>query len=276
MNAVVSYIQMGDQRYTKYYFMVPLVVVLFLVIIVFIVLMTNAERRIPVQYAKRVVGRKMYGGQSTHIPIKVNMSGVLPIIFASSHPLHSRHHRRFHECGRHRWHHGARFLERALAMINTGCMPMLYFFLIMAFNYFYVAIQYNPHGDRQQPAERTTVLFPGIRPGKPTAEFIARVVSARSLLVGAHLPGYHRHPAPSASGSAYGHEHLPGRYFASSSWSALPWIPVRQLEIPDDDASLQRLPGIIVPFCGRGNAGFTDRKRYSVMKLILLGRPWCR
>ena len=69
---------------TKYYVYVPLVLVIFLAIIAFIVIMTNAERRIPVQYAKRVVGRKMYGGQSSHIPIKVSMSGVMPIIFASS------------------------------------------------------------------------------------------------------------------------------------------------------------------------------------------------
>ena len=67
-----------------YYALVPIVVVLLLAMIAFIVWMDNAERRIPVQYAKRVVGRKMYGGQSTHIPIKVNMSGVLPVIFASS------------------------------------------------------------------------------------------------------------------------------------------------------------------------------------------------
>ena len=67
-----------------YYALVPIVVVCVLLMIAFIVWMDNSERRIPVQYAKRVVGRKMYGGQSTHIPIKVNMSGVMPIIFASS------------------------------------------------------------------------------------------------------------------------------------------------------------------------------------------------
>ncbi|MEF9853127.1 MAG: preprotein translocase subunit SecY [Hydrogenoanaerobacterium sp.] len=79
-----QYIELANKGETQYYFLVPLVLVLFVAIIGFIVLMTNAERRIPVQYAKRVVGRKMYGGQSTHIPIKVNMSGVLPIIFASA------------------------------------------------------------------------------------------------------------------------------------------------------------------------------------------------
>ena len=75
------YIQLDN---TAYYALVPTVVVCLLAMIAFIVWMDNAERRIPVQYAKRVVGRKMYGGQSTHIPIKVNMSGVLPVIFASS------------------------------------------------------------------------------------------------------------------------------------------------------------------------------------------------
>ena len=82
-----QYIQAANEdpvSYGKFYFLVPLFVVLFLAVIWVIVFMNDAERRIPVQYAKRVVGRKMYGGQSSHIPIKVGMSGVMPIIFASS------------------------------------------------------------------------------------------------------------------------------------------------------------------------------------------------
>ena len=79
-----NYLDLAAEGETKYYFFLPLIVVLVLAVIVFIVILNAAERRIPVQYAKRVVGRKMYGGQSTHIPIKVNMSGVMPIIFASS------------------------------------------------------------------------------------------------------------------------------------------------------------------------------------------------
>ena len=79
-----GYIQRANLGETQFYFLVPAIVVLFVVIIGFIVLMTNAERRIPVQYAKRVVGRKMYGGQSTHIPVKVNMVGVMTIIFAGA------------------------------------------------------------------------------------------------------------------------------------------------------------------------------------------------
>ena len=72
---------------------VALLVVGMLLLIIFIVFITNSERKVPVQYAKRVVGRKMYGGQSTHIPIKVNLSGVLPIIFAQSIAMHPRYHR---------------------------------------------------------------------------------------------------------------------------------------------------------------------------------------
>lgn len=84
VNTVITELYLAINGIMKYWFIVPFTLVLFLAAIVFIVIMTNAERRIPVQYAQRVVGRKMYGGQSTHIPIKVNMSGVLPVIFASS------------------------------------------------------------------------------------------------------------------------------------------------------------------------------------------------
>ena len=84
VNTVITELYLAINGIMKYWFIVPFTLVLFLAAIVFIVIMTNAERRIPVQYAQRVVGRKMYGGQSTHIPIKVNMSGVLPVIFAQS------------------------------------------------------------------------------------------------------------------------------------------------------------------------------------------------
>ena len=94
VNTVITELYLAINGIMKYWFIVPFTLVLFLAAIVFIVIMTNAERRIPVQYAQRVVGRKMYGGQSTHIPIKVNMSGVLPVIFASSILCDSLHHRR--------------------------------------------------------------------------------------------------------------------------------------------------------------------------------------
>ena len=129
------YLQMGSEQ-PMYYFTVPLIVVLFLALIVVIIIMTNAERRIPVQYAKKVVGRKMYGGQSTFIPIKVNMSGVLPIIFASSLLAIPGTIKAFVAPN------GTGFWANFLGAFNynTPLYAVLYFILILAFNYFDVAI----------------------------------------------------------------------------------------------------------------------------------------
>lgn len=177
-----SYIQMANQGDTQYYFLVPLVVVLFLVIIAFIVLMTNAERRIPVQYAKRVVGRKMYGGQSTHIPIKVNMSGVLPIIFASSLlsiPGTIKGFAYANATAEQMQGFGYKLLS--LFDYNNWLYAILYFILIIAFNYFYVAIQYNPI-EMANNLQKNNGGIPGIRPGRPTSDFIARVISKITLI----------------------------------------------------------------------------------------------
>ncbi len=134
-----------------------------LVLIVFIVFITDSERRIPVQYAKRVVGRKMYGGQSTHLPIKVNMSGVLPIIFAqsiASLPATI-----------------AAFAGTKLEWFdNTSILYMvIYFILIIAFSYFYATVQYNPV-EIANNLKKNGGFIPGFRPGRPTAEFISRVI----------------------------------------------------------------------------------------------------
>ena len=130
------------QQAPGYYVMLPVMLVLAIVAVVFVVILTNAERRIPVQYAKRVVGRKMYGGQASYIPIKVNMSGVMPVIFAMTlcslpnmvgtflnldpekHPI---------------W---TAFF--GVFQYNSLFYLVFYVLLIVAFNYFYVAIQYNP------------------------------------------------------------------------------------------------------------------------------------
>lgn len=85
-----TYLQLAIGGLYRYYFFLAITIVLFLAAVVFIIVMTNAERRIPVQYAQRVVGRKMYGGQSSHIPIKVNMSGVLPGHLCQLDPGHPR------------------------------------------------------------------------------------------------------------------------------------------------------------------------------------------
>ena len=159
------------------YVFVPLIVVIFVVLIGFIVLMTNAERRIPVQYAKRVVGRKMYGGQSTHIPTKVAMSGVMPIIFANAllsipmlimnlaQPTQGSF-----------WYNFLHAFD-----YNQPVYLVLYFILILAFNYFYVAIQYNPL-EMANNLRKNNGAIPGIRPGKPTSDFISKVISKITLI----------------------------------------------------------------------------------------------
>ena len=177
-----NYFRMGEQA-VKYYFYVPLILVLFLAMIVFIIIMNSAERRIPVQYAKRVVGRKMYGGQSTFMPIKVNMSGVLPIIFASSILAIPGTIKAFVPMNVEGW------LYKFLSAFdyNTGWYAILYLLLIVLFNYFYVAIQYNPT-EMANNLQRNNGAIPGIRPGKPTSDFITRIIS-KITLVGALFLG---------------------------------------------------------------------------------------
>ena len=164
-------------NYGKYYFLVPLFVVLFLAVIWVIAFMNNSERRIPVQYAKRVVGRKMYGGQSTHIPIKVAMSGVLPIIFASSLMAIPGTIAAFIQPEEGSF--WASFLQ--IFNYNSGFYAFLYFILIIAFAYFYVAIQYNPV-EMANNLRKNNGAIPGIRPGKPTSDFIGRIISKVTLL----------------------------------------------------------------------------------------------
>ncbi|MDD2954760.1 MAG: preprotein translocase subunit SecY [Oscillospiraceae bacterium] len=177
------YIQRANNGETQFYFLVPAVLILFVVIIGFIVLMTNAERRIPVQYAKRVVGRKMYGGQSTHIPIKVNMSGVMPIIFASSLLAIPG------TIGAFVTVTPNGFWDKFFKLFSyqSGLYALLYFLLIIAFNYFYVAIQYNPI-EMANNLQKNNGTIPGIRPGRPTSEFISKVIS-KITLVGALFLG---------------------------------------------------------------------------------------
>lgn len=177
-----AYIKLANEGQTQYYFLVPAVLVLFVVIIGFIVLMTNAERRIPVQYAKRVVGRKMYGGQSTHIPIKVNMSGVLPIIFASA-LLSIPGTIKGFAYATPTIEQTQSFLFKFLSLFdyNNVAYALLYFMLIIAFNYFYVAVQYNPI-QMANDLQKNNGGIPGIRPGRPTSEFIARVISKITLI----------------------------------------------------------------------------------------------
>ncbi len=146
--------------------------------IVLIVFVNDAERRIPVQYAKRVVGRKMYGGQSTHLPMKVNMSGVMPIIFAqsiASVPATI-----------------VAFTGKTDGWVNTwfsnNSIPyaIIYFLLIIFFAYFYSTIQFNPI-EVANNLKKNGGYIPGFRPGKPTSEFIQKVLNKITLFGAIYL-----------------------------------------------------------------------------------------
>ena len=145
-----------------------------LALIVFVVYIQNAERRIPVQYAKRVVGRKMYGGQSTHIPLKVNMSGVLPIIFAQSiASLPSTIGMFFGKTAQSEggWGTFLRIFDN-----NGWVYAVVYFLLILAFSYFYSTMQFDPV-EVANNLKKNGGFIPGYRPGKPTADFIHKVLN---------------------------------------------------------------------------------------------------
>ena len=160
-----------------YYALVPIVAVCLLAMIAFIVWMDNAERRIPVQYAKRVVGRKMYGGQSTHIPLKVNMSGVLPVIFASSIlSLPPTVEMFLKDDTKEKF---AGFFE--LFTTSHWFYSVIYFFLILFFAYFYASIQYNPV-EMANNIRKNSGMVPGLRPGKPTSDYIKKILGRMTLL----------------------------------------------------------------------------------------------
>ena len=165
-----------------YFVLVPIAAIALVGMIFFIVWMDNGERKIPIQYAKRVVGRKMYGGQSTHMPIKVNMCGVLPVIFASS----------------------ILSILPTIAMFAPGkeggfwnklttewlgqthpFYGTIYFIFIIFFAYFYAAIQYNPI-EMADNLRKNSGSIPGIRPGKPTVTYITNILN-RMTLIGALL-----------------------------------------------------------------------------------------
>ena len=165
---------------------VALLVVGMLLLIIFIVFITNSERKVPVQYAKRVVGRKMYGGQSTHIPIKVNLSGVLPIIFAQSIAMIPATIGMFVPSSQQEgsaWH-------TFLSVFNSTSVlyAVIYFLLIIMFSYFYATILFNPV-EVANNLKKNGGFIPGFRPGRPTAEFLAN-----------GSPVFHRSPENVAGG----------------------------------------------------------------------------
>ena len=170
VNTLVSGLSAGQTKWWE-----ALIIVIGMVLMVlFIVFINGSERRIPIQYAKRVVGRKVYGGQNTNLPIKVNMSGVLPVIFAQSiatipatifaftNPQGTS------ESG---------FVQALINLFKTTSpfYMVLYFFLILGFSYFYAAVQYDPV-EIGNNLKKNGGFIPGFRPGKPTSDFISKVL----------------------------------------------------------------------------------------------------
>ena len=151
-----------------------------LAIIVLIVIVNDAERRIPVQYSKRVVGRKLYGGQSTHLPMKVNMSGVMPIIFASTIASLPATICAFVPSWNDSW--------LMVNVFNTNTVPyaIIYFLLIIAFSYFYATIQFDPV-EIANNLKKNGGFIPGFRAGKPTSEYIRKVLNKITLLGALYL-----------------------------------------------------------------------------------------
>ena len=163
---------------------IPLILVGMLLLVVFIVFITNSERRVPVQYAKRVVGRKMYGGQSSHIPIKVNMSGVMPIIFAqaiASIPATIGMFVPSAQVDGSGWNTFLKVFDS-----NGIIYCVVYFLLIILFSYFYNTIQFNPV-EISNNLKKNGGFVPGFRPGKPTADFLARVINRLTMFGAIYL-----------------------------------------------------------------------------------------
>ncbi len=178
-------VDLTKQKPEKYLFVSIGYLIFVIAEIAFIVFMNEAERRIPIQYAKRVVGRKQYGGQKTHIPIKVCMSGVMPIIFAMSFMALPQTIQLFAgepEKTSGFYYHFCNFFDR-----SSWSYAIMYFLLIIAFNYFYVSIQYNPV-EIANNLRQGNGGIPGIRPGKPTSDYIQKVLS-KIALVGAIFLG---------------------------------------------------------------------------------------
>jgi len=164
-----SLLRMGEMNIL----VISLALILILVVIAGCVLLQEGQRRLPVQYAKRVVGNKVYGGQSTFIPLKVNQAGVIPIIFASSVLLFPSTIARL-------------FSGEVSAVIQRFLSPdslvymTLYVVLIVFFSYFYTAVVFDPN-DTAENMKKYGGFVLGIRPGKPTAEYIEKVMSRITL-----------------------------------------------------------------------------------------------
>ena len=182
-SAVIGLFDYAKSGEARNIILVAVICVVFVLMIGFIIFMNEAERRIPIQYAKRVVGRRQYGGQSTYIPVKIAMSGVMPIIFAMAFMSLPSTLKMFITPK------DGSFYDKFLKWFEytSPFYACLYFVLIIAFNYFYVSMQYNPVQIANDLRQNNGAI-PGIRPGKPTSDHLKKIFG-KITLVGAVFLG---------------------------------------------------------------------------------------
>jgi preprotein translocase subunit SecY len=192
-------------------FTIPALILLLavmLVVVAFIVFVERSERRIPVQYAKRIVGRRLMGGQSTHLPLRVNAGGVMPVIFAASilsAPLLLQNMAYFHD---------SRFFRPIFDALNVGepWYELLYCVAILFFAYFYISIIFRPD-DIADNMRKYGGFIPGIRPGKRTADYVNDILTRLTLVGGLYLIIVSLIPQFMISGIHLNHLWLVGGFF---------------------------------------------------------------
>jgi preprotein translocase subunit SecY len=160
-------------------FFVPIIIAFMVVVVGVIVFFETAQRRIPIQYAKRVVGRKVYGGQSSHLPLKINIAGVIPPIFASSIMMFPATIGSFIQ---------VEWVQKVSAAMSPGTFYyyLLYVVMIVFFCFFYTAVTFKPD-DVAENLKKNGGFVPGIRPGKKTADFIDKVLTRLTVVGAAYL-----------------------------------------------------------------------------------------
>jgi preprotein translocase subunit SecY len=173
--AIVSTVQMARAGELTYV-MLPVLLCMVVLVIGFVLFFETSQRRIPVQYAKRMVGRKMYGGQQSHLPLKINMAGVIPPIFASSIMMFPATIGQFIQ---------VEWVQRMSSALSWGSLPhtLLFVGFIVFFCFFYTAVTFNPV-DIAENLKKHGGFVPGIRPGKKTADFIDKIM-VRLTVIGA-------------------------------------------------------------------------------------------
>ena len=200
---MVTHVQTGDWPFWQ----IAIILVMMVAVVGFIVLVERGERRIPVQYAKRVIGRRMMGGQSTHLPLKVNAGGVIPVIFASSLLAFPTTLLNFE------FVKNSSILSAMLGAIK-GAEPLyylLYTALIIFFCFFYVSIIFNPN-EAADNMRKYGGFIPGIRPGKNTAEYMNTILTKITVVGGLYLSILSLLPQIMISGIALQHLPLVGNF----------------------------------------------------------------